>query len=177
MNIGDWITLAAVIVALAMGIISIYQTMNLEKKRYKNSLLDNISKWAQDISNVVPEYSRYPIDVGEIAFSQNVMVRNQVAATIDYTNRVKWFTRYKSLATESKSMKEISALFKGKEFNLVVNTTIEYLNKHLEVLKREIETRNIPDSKYDESNKNLLNNTEQLEEFISKFRIEIISGE
>jgi uncharacterized membrane protein len=43
------LTLLGVIVALGMGVASIIQAKNLQRKQYKNILLDNILKWALDI--------------------------------------------------------------------------------------------------------------------------------
>ena len=50
MNIGDWITLAAVIVALGIGVASILHTQSLQKKERRERLLNEIIEWANDVA-------------------------------------------------------------------------------------------------------------------------------
>lgn len=50
MKPGDWITLAAVIVALGLGLASLLQTQFLQKRERKERLLNEIIDWATDIS-------------------------------------------------------------------------------------------------------------------------------
>ncbi|MFC2026608.1 hypothetical protein ACFLUX_01370 [Chloroflexota bacterium] len=50
MEIGDWITLFAVIVALGIGIASILHTQNLQKKEQRQKLLNEIIDWAKNIT-------------------------------------------------------------------------------------------------------------------------------
>ena len=54
MNIGDWITLGAVIVALSIGAASIIQTQRLQKKERGERLLNEIIEWAEDILTFSP---------------------------------------------------------------------------------------------------------------------------
>ena len=49
MEVGDWITLAAVVVALAIGVVSLVQTQNLQKRERKERLLNEIIEWATDV--------------------------------------------------------------------------------------------------------------------------------
>ncbi len=46
MEVTDWITLAAVVVALGLGVASIIQTQKLQKKERKGRLLNEIIQWA-----------------------------------------------------------------------------------------------------------------------------------
>ena len=46
MEVTDWITLAAVVVALGLGVASIIQTQKLQKKERKGRLLNEIIEWA-----------------------------------------------------------------------------------------------------------------------------------
>jgi len=46
MDVGDWITLGAVIVALSIGVASILHTRSLQKKERKERLLNEIIEWA-----------------------------------------------------------------------------------------------------------------------------------
>jgi Flp pilus assembly protein TadB len=48
---GEWITLAAVLVALAIGVASILHTQRLQKKERRERLLNEIIEWAIDILN------------------------------------------------------------------------------------------------------------------------------
>lgn len=51
MGIPDWVTLAAVIVALGLGVSSLIQTHLLQKRERKERLLNEIIEWAEDINN------------------------------------------------------------------------------------------------------------------------------
>lgn len=51
MDIGNWITLAAVLVALGLGVSSLVQTQRLQKRERKDRLLNEIIDWVVDISN------------------------------------------------------------------------------------------------------------------------------
>jgi len=50
MEIGDWITLSAVIVALGIGVASILHTQSLQRKERRERLLNEIIDWAIDTS-------------------------------------------------------------------------------------------------------------------------------
>jgi hypothetical protein len=50
MNCGDWITLAAVIVALGIGVASILHTQSLQKRERKERLLNEIVEWASNVA-------------------------------------------------------------------------------------------------------------------------------
>ena len=49
MNIGDWITLSAVVIALALGLASLIQTNCIQKTERKQRLLNEIIDWATDV--------------------------------------------------------------------------------------------------------------------------------
>ncbi len=51
MNIDSWITLAAVLVALGIGVASILQTQNLQKRERRERLLNEIIEWAVDVAS------------------------------------------------------------------------------------------------------------------------------
>ncbi len=51
MEVGDWITLGAVLVALGIGIASILHTQSLQKRERRERLLNEIIDWAIDVSN------------------------------------------------------------------------------------------------------------------------------
>ena len=52
MNYGDWITLAAVVVALGLGVSSLIQTQRLQQRERKERLLNEIIEWAIEIANI-----------------------------------------------------------------------------------------------------------------------------
>ena len=54
MGTSDGITLAAVIVALGIGVTSIIQTKRIQKRTYKHALLKEIIDWATDVGS--PKY-------------------------------------------------------------------------------------------------------------------------
>jgi len=58
MEVGDWITLGAVIVALGIGVASILYTQSLQKKERKEKLLNEIIEWATNILSY-----KSPLDV------------------------------------------------------------------------------------------------------------------
>ena len=49
MNISDWITLAAVLVALGLGVSSLIQTQRLQKRERRERLLNEIIDWVVNI--------------------------------------------------------------------------------------------------------------------------------
>lgn len=49
MEVGDWITLAAVVVALGIGVASILHTRNMLKKERRERLLNEIIEWATKV--------------------------------------------------------------------------------------------------------------------------------
>jgi len=55
MEIGDWITLAAVLVALGIGVASIWHTRSMQKKERRERLLNEIIEWAADAGK--PKYA------------------------------------------------------------------------------------------------------------------------
>ncbi len=50
MEVGDWITLAAVLVALGLGVSSLIQTQKLKERERKERLLNEIIEWALDVA-------------------------------------------------------------------------------------------------------------------------------
>ncbi len=53
MDISDWITLAAVLVALGLGVSSLIQTQSLQKRERKERLLNEIIEWATSIADTI----------------------------------------------------------------------------------------------------------------------------
>ena len=55
MEISSWITLAAVVVALGIGLSSLIQTQRLQKRERKERLLNEIIEWATSIFDATSE--------------------------------------------------------------------------------------------------------------------------
>jgi len=49
MEIGDWITMAAVVVALGIGLLSLIQNKRTQERIYKNQLCNEVSQWVVDL--------------------------------------------------------------------------------------------------------------------------------
>lgn len=60
MEISNWVTVIAVIVALAIGVSSFIQTQMLQKRERKERLLNEIIEWATDIQKVSLEIDISP---------------------------------------------------------------------------------------------------------------------
>jgi len=56
MEISDWITLAAILVALGIGVSSLIQTERLQKRERKERLLNEIIEWA--VANIQATYGQ-----------------------------------------------------------------------------------------------------------------------
>ena len=61
MEVGDWITLAAVMVALGLGVASILHTSSMQKGERRERILNEIIEWAIQSSecDVIPETSAW----------------------------------------------------------------------------------------------------------------------
>jgi len=64
MELGDWFILAAVIVALGIGVASILHTQRLQRKEHRERLLNEIIEWAKGINKAsltpdIPLSSRF----------------------------------------------------------------------------------------------------------------------
>ena len=134
MEVTDWITLGAVVVALGIGVTSIVQNKRIRKKQYENSVLDNILRWTLDIPKCVAERSISPIIAGAAAFEK--AKETKVTQLVDLTNRVNWFHRFEVLETESESIKATALIFKNSNLNKTIETAVNNLKAHIAVLKR-----------------------------------------
>jgi len=98
MEIGDWITLGAVIVALGLGLYSLIQTHKLQKRERRERLLNEIIEWAKDIHKSSLEIDIPFIDMSRIrelemqsyppSFIENMKegVKNQIETYANYQN-------------------------------------------------------------------------------------------
>jgi DNA-directed RNA polymerase subunit F len=59
MEVGDWITLGAVIVALGIGVTSILHTQSLQKRERRERLLNEIIEWTIRVATSVTSFPTY----------------------------------------------------------------------------------------------------------------------
>jgi hypothetical protein len=128
MEVGDWITLAAVIVALGIGVASILHTQSLQKRERKERLLNEIIEWAVDVLECEPEVSTDSLQAG-------VTDQSVVVAFI----RVDLFLKYRKVDARSEYVRRIALNFeKGlqsavKKATGELDTTVEFLRAHLDI--------------------------------------------
>ena len=125
MDVGDWITLGAVIVALSIGVASILHTQNLQKKERKERLSNEIIEWAEDIRRSSSE----SIDPNKIEFDAQPM---QIASQMDFLRLRK---RYQDLNTKSAYMKEAISKAFGDNLLSAVEKVIQKLDEAIEILE------------------------------------------
>jgi hypothetical protein len=71
MEIGDWITLAAVLVALGLGVASILHTRSMQKRERKERLIKEIIDWAIEVNSCsLGKYNPAAKDVLSLATSK-----------------------------------------------------------------------------------------------------------
>lgn len=98
MEIGDWITLGAVIIALTIGILALLQTNRIQKRQCKHLLINEIIDWATEIVKSI-RVENVPI-VGNIDL---VTARKRVLVS-------KYFQLW-GLDTKTDYMKHIATFF------------------------------------------------------------------
>ena len=125
MEIGDWVTLLAVIVALGIGVASILHTQSLQKKERRERLLNEIIEWAVDVRKSSSE----SIDPSKIEFDAQP---TQIASQQGFRH-LRW--RYQSLNTKSAYMKEAISKAFGCNLLSAVEKVIQKLDKAIEILE------------------------------------------
>jgi hypothetical protein len=114
MEPAGWITLAAVIVALSLGLSSLIQTHKLQKRERKERLLNEIIKWAEDTINV--------------SFGTTVTIdpalERRVHLLLSTGNTI---LQYQAIDTRSKYITDIAIVF-GKELHDEVVAFISTIN-------------------------------------------------
>ena len=124
MEVGDWITLCAVIVALGIGVASILHTQSLQKRERRERLLNEIIEWAEDIRKSSSE----SIDPSKIVYDTPI----EQEATQRGFRLLRG--RYQELNTKSAYMKKV--ISKVFEANLLsaVEKVIQKLDETIEML-------------------------------------------
>ena len=114
MNISDWITLAAVLVALGLGVSSLIQTQMLQKRERGERLLNEIIEWA--------------IDVAKSAVSRQTMAKTELWKTkLEY----KYSKAKNKYITEvvSSSFNELSSSVRSvtTELDNAIDATMQFI--------------------------------------------------
>ena len=122
MNIGDLITLLAVIVALGLGLASLRQTQMLQKRERTERLLNEIIKWAIDVSQC--EFMTDVSDLREISSKyigteqegdtkqkdSNFKKELEAAMIVDYGNIL---VRYRAFQVRNLYILDVADVFGG----------------------------------------------------------------
>ncbi len=112
-------------VALGLGVASIIQTKNLQKRERKERLLNEIIEWAEDIRKSSSE----SIDPNKIEFDAQPM---QIASQQGFI-QLRW--SYQSLNTKSGYMKEAISKVFGYNLLSAVEKVIQVLDEAIEILE------------------------------------------
>jgi len=140
MGVGDWITLAAVIVALGIGVASILYTQNLQKKERRERLLNEIIEWAIDVTSV--NFG------GEIIVTPGV--NDKIQRRREDVNRL---LQCQVLEVKGKELIKPYALSINKELSDAVSQIISSLIKVIAIL-----TQGVPYTESKEANEALISN-------------------
>jgi hypothetical protein len=125
MEIGDWITLGAVIVALGIGVASILHTNSMQKRERKERLLNEIIEWAEDIR----QSSAEDINPNKVLLDSPVM---QISSQ---TGFLRLHKRYQDLNTRSAYMKETISKVFGRELLSALEKVIQELDNNIKILQ------------------------------------------
>lgn len=136
MSISDWLTLAVVIVALAIGVTSVVQTKRIQTKQYKYSLLDNILQWALSIPRCIGESTISPSAADLVNMEKED--RTELASIINFLDKVAWIKKYTTINAETKSVKAIAEVFKNKKLNKAITKTANRLKAHIKLLSTDV---------------------------------------
>jgi hypothetical protein len=130
MEPAGWITLAAVVVALGLGLSSIIQTNRLKKAEKRERLLNEIIEWAEDI-----------IKGGWEPFNPIPSVFNN--ADIIKANTFLWNETMRSLvqfevilSKQARFNLESIKLILGKDLSQAIEVTLRELREHINIINR-----------------------------------------
>ncbi|MBA7486912.1 hypothetical protein ES707_22474 [subsurface metagenome] len=118
MGITDWLMLAAVIVALGLGVTSILHTQSLQKRERREKLLNEIIEWATDVASCGIEPT-----------SPEVEEVTDAEALTFLSNQVKKLGTLQLLRARSEKIKEISLNIGSAMTNTVDEVTRNLKNQ------------------------------------------------
>ena len=170
MEIGDWITLGAVIVALGIGVASILHTRSMQKRERRERLLNEIIEW---VENVV----KCSIETGSEkilnATSLDYVYLYQLASV---TNKIGSFALIK---VRGFYINKMSHIFGNPIHDAIVDSMI-ILQEHIDLLSEHVNNFPNPpvekemEKKYDASSTNVYNHAHKLNESVKKVLEEAI---
>jgi hypothetical protein len=73
MEVGDWITLSAVIVALGIGVASILHTQSLQRKERRERFLNEIIEWSEAVHKAIWMAKKETIESDIESISDNIL--------------------------------------------------------------------------------------------------------
>lgn len=155
MDIGLWLkdwstplsagaTLAAVIVALGIGVASIVQTQKLQRRERRERLLKEIISWALDVSKCYA-----PIDTTTMANIKDEESDRRIlpAHLSELSNRCQ------EMILRGNYMSNIALKSKfGRELQQTIKTLITQLQERIELLKRCFNAVQVGDNEFAEAN-------------------------
>jgi hypothetical protein len=156
MEVGDWITLGAVIVALAIGVTSLLQTQRLQKRERKERLLNEIIEWAIDVAKCglekdLPDTSRIT-DVNDgklhLAYSTNILAKS-----------------YQSMRGRNQYISQIVLTF-GIDLQEAVSTLNKDVEEHIKLL--DVLYNNVTVRFVSLTNSNIAEYTEQITKYTTQ---------
>lgn len=124
MDIGHWITLVAVIVALGIGVSSLIQTQRLQKRERIERLLNEIVEWAIDVTKWRPK----EIYKDMIDLSDELRLRKLI-----YSHIVGIMESFIEMRGRNQYISNISAMF-SKDLEEAVGNLIDTLEIKIELL-------------------------------------------
>lgn len=132
MELSDWITLAAVVVALGIGTSSLVQTQKLQKRERRDRLLNEVIEWAVGVATC--EYS-VSIEKPSLIFTKlydkdarayDIKDKAKLARGIMQDHKRVWQSRYMNLHRNYQTLdargEYILSLSSTKEFESIHNT-------------------------------------------------------
>lgn len=126
MNIGAWITLAAVVVALGLGLASLLQTQKLQKKERRQRLLNEIIDWANDVINCSSELN-IPL------------VRGIDRTTMRVYGTSSLYFKYRSVNARSSYVLEVANIV-GMDLSHAVKSVTDKISEFIKILEANIAT-------------------------------------
>ena len=128
MTIGDWITVIAVIVALAIGAGSIIQTRSIQKKQNRQSLLNEISDWAITINNWHIEHKKVHTEIIKISdpMQQHLYIQRHMREMVE---------GFEGNRARNAYVNQVAGLF-GEQLKIAVSQLIKNLKEYSNFLDK-----------------------------------------
>ena len=130
MEVGDWITLFAVIVALSIGVASFLHTQNLQKKERRERLLNEIIEWTRNITKYrfgksCKELLQITDRYGETSYKKSLQ--------FVHADVVEVKEAFAGLGIQSRYIREIASIF-GADLNEATQVLTEQINEYVKYL-------------------------------------------